>query len=370
MTNRFVWANVTHCPMRTLVSILAISLEVVMILMVVGVSRGMVVDNADRQSGLGADIYVQPSSAPAMLSNASVIMDISDQDKLAAIPDIRAIAPVLMMLSTEKGLMMVYGTELDKFNAVTGGFTFLKGGPFTSPTTSEMIVDDLYAQSNHLKVGDSQELKQHTFKICGIVRHGKGARCYVPLATLQELESKEGKVSMLLIKCQNSADLDAVNRVAAQIKKTLPGYSAISAQEWLTLVLNNDIPALDTFIKVVVAISVVIGAFAIFLSMYTTISERTRDIGILKSLGASKVYIVDVILRESIALCLLGLVMGVLLTAVGRLVIQAEFPTQQVVFSFPWVFRSALLVVVSGVLGAIYPAMQAAKKDPIKALAY
>jgi putative ABC transport system permease protein len=370
VTNRFVWANVTHRPMRTLVSMLAISLEVVMILMVVGVTRGMVVDSADRQQGLGADIYVQPSSAPAMLSSASVIMDISERDKLAAIPEIRAIAPVLMMLSTQKGLMMVYGTELDKFNEVSGGFTFFKGGPFSSPTAHEMIVDDLYAQSNGIKVGDTQQLKEQPFKICGIVRHGKGARCYVPLAALQELEAKEGKVSMLLVKCQNSTDQNSINAVAATIKQTLPGYSAIPAQEWLSLVLNNNIPALDTFINVVVTISVIIGAFAIFLSMYTTIAERTRDIGILKSLGASKIYIIDVILRESIALCLLGLVMGVLITAVGRVVIQAQFPTQQVVFSLPWVFRSALLVIVSGVLGAIYPAMQAAKKDPIKALAY
>ncbi len=367
MTNRFVWSNVAHRPMRTLVSVLAISLEVVMILMVIGVTRGMVADSADRQRGLNADIYVQPSSAPQMFSTASVFMDLADQDKIAGLPGIQAIAPVLMDLNTRQGLGLTYGTDLVRFNAVTGGFTYYQGGPFSSPQAREMIVDDLFAESNQLKLNDIYVLKGASFKICGIVRHGKGARCYVPLLTLQELNAKDGKVSMLLVKCR---EVNLVNQIVADIKQKLPGYSAISARDWFTLVMNNRIPALDIFINVVVFISVIIGSFAIFLSMYTTISERTRDIGILKSMGASRLYIISVILRESIALCLLGLVSGVLITLVGRLIIHAKFPTQSVVFSVPWVFYSALLVLVSGVLGSLYPALRAARKDPIEALSY
>jgi putative ABC transport system permease protein len=367
VTNRFVWANVVHRPMRTLVSVLAISLEVVMILMVIGVTRGMVVDSAGRQRGLNADIYVQPSSAPQMFATASVFMDLADQDKIATIPGIQAIAPVLMDLNTRQGLGLTYGTDLDRFNAVTGGFTYYQGGPFSSAQAREMIVDDLFAESNRVKLNDMYVLKGASFKICGIVRHGKGARCYVPLRTLQDLNVKEGKVSMLLVKCQLPSQ---VNQVVAEIKQKLPGYSAVSAREWFTLVMNNRIPALDIFINVVVTISVIIGSFAIFLSMYTTISERTRDIGILKSMGASRLYIVSVILRESIALCLMGLASGVLITLVGRAILHAQFPTQIVVFSIPWVFYSALLVIVSGILGSLYPAMRAAKKDPIEALSY
>jgi putative ABC transport system permease protein len=356
--------------MRTLVSVLAISLEVVMILMVVGVTRGMVTDSANRQHGMGVDIFVQPASAPLMLSTASVFMDITEKDKIAHLPGIRAMAPVLYHLSTQHGFGMVYGTDLEQFNKVSGGFTYYKGGPFSSSTAHEMIIDDIYAQSNHLKVGDMHELKDHPFKICGIVRHGKGARCYVPLAALQELDVKEGKVSLLLIKCQFPADEGVIKATISNIKKELPGYSAVSAKELYDLVMNNDIPALNIFIKVVVAVSVIIGAFAIFLSMYTTIAERTRDIGILKSLGASKLYIINLILRESIALCLLGLIAGIAIAELGRWFVHSQFPTQEVVFSVPWIFNSAWLVIISGILGALYPALKAAKKDPIQALAY
>lgn len=365
MTNQFVWANVVHRPMRTAVSVLAISLEVVMILMVVGVTRGMVVDSANRQKGLGADIYVQPSSAPAMFTTASVVMEMSDRDKIASLPGIKAIAPVLYLLNTRNGFGLIYGTDLHSFNAVNGGFEFLSGAPFSSPAAEEMIIDDLFAASNRLKVGDTFLLKDRPFKICGVVRHGKGARCYVPLSTLQAMEVKEGKISLILVKVESPGQVDSV---MAGIKNALPGYSAISAREMFSMVMNNKIPALDVFINVVVTVSVIIGAFAIFLSMYTTISERTRDIGILKSLGASKRYIVDVILRESITLCLMGLIVGVFITVIGRVVIHAQFPTQQVIFSIPWVFRAGILVMVSGILGALYPAIRAAKKDPIAAL--
>jgi putative ABC transport system permease protein len=115
---------------------------------------------------------------------------------------------------------------------------------------------------------------------------------------------------------------------------------------------------------------VVIGAFAIFLSMYTTIAERTRDIGILKSLGASKSYIVNLILREATLISMIGLVVGILLTLLGRGLLLGLFPTQQVLLSLAWMGRATLLVMISGVVGAIYPALKAASKDPLLALAY
>jgi putative ABC transport system permease protein len=210
-------------------------------------------------------------------------------------------------------------------------------------------------------------LKGKTFKVCGIVRNGKGARVFVPIQTLQELSGWIGQATMLLVKCHQP---EQIEETVAAIKLRLPNYQVNSSQEWVSLLMNTSPPALDLFIYVVVGTAVVIGSFAIFLSMYTTISERTRDIGILKSLGASKGYIINLIIRESIVLSLFGLAFGILLTLVGRVVIEALVPTQEVLLSVPWMLISAALVGVSGVLGAVYPAVQAAKKDALLALAY
>jgi len=367
MINQFVLANVLHRPLRALVSVMAISLEVLMILMVVGICQGMIMETAQRQNGIGADIFLRPPNASVMFATASDRMPMEDGEKIRALPQVRALAPVLTQLETTDGLVNIFGIDYARFTAVSGGFSFVAGGPFTTDTADEILIDDLYQRSKGLKLGDAHTLKGRSFKVVGVVRNGKGARVFVPIKTLQELTGWNGQATMTLIKLNDASQLD----VAIQaIQNVLPGYQVNSSQEWVSLLMNTSPPGLDLFIYVVVGIAVVIGSFAIFLSMYTTIAERTRDIGILKSLGASKTYIVSLILRESVALSFLGLFLGVVLALAGRSLIEALIPTQPVRLSIAWIGISGLLVVVSGVTGALYPAFQAASKDPLVALAY
>jgi len=367
VTNRFVLANLLHRPMRAFASVLAISLEVLLILMIVGFCRGVIVDSANRQEGIGAHIFLQPPNAPPIFTSSGVVMPISDAEKLRQVAGIRAVAPVLYQVELQDGLVTIFGVDLKSFDEVSGGLTYLQGGPFTSASANEIIIDDLEAQSKNLQVGDSREFKGQRFRICGVVQHGKGARVFMPIETMQELVGRKGMASMMFVKCDDPAQ---TGQVLKSIQTVLPGYRAFSVQDWVSRIMNTNPPVLDVFLNVVVGVAVLIGSFAIFLSLYTTIAERTRDIGILKAIGASKSYIMGVILRESLALCVLGLVLGLVLTALGREILHAIFPTQQVLISLSWILRSTLLVLVSGVLGAIYPALQAASKDPIHALAY
>jgi len=367
MTNRYVLANVLHRPMRALISILAISLEVLMILMVVGICKGMIVETAQRQNGIGADIFLRPPNAPIIFSAGSVRLATQDGEKLKTIPEIRAASPVLTQLETSEGLVNIFGIDYPSFVEVSGGFTLVDGRPFSSPKADEIMIDDLYQQTKRLAVGDQHVLKGKSFSVCGVVRNGKGARVFVPIQTLQELSGWLGQATMMLIKCHNPNQVD---QAIAAIQRALPGYQVNSSQEWVSLLMNTSPPGLDLFIYVVVGTAVVIGSFAIFLSMYTTIAERTRDIGILKSLGASKGYILNLILRESIVLGIFGLALGVALTLVGRGLIETFVPTQHVLLSPSWILISAGLVLVSGVIGSLYPAIQAASKDPLIALAY
>jgi putative ABC transport system permease protein len=366
-TNRFVLANLWHRPVRALASIWAVSLEVLLILMIVGFCRGMIVDSANRQQGIGADIFLQPPNASVIFTAGGVLMSTSDADTLRRIEGIRSVAPVLYTVEMEDGLVTIFGIDLQSFNEVSGGFTYLAGGPFSSNTANEIIIDDLQARSKRLSVGMTLPFKGQDFRICGVVQHGKGARVFMPIETIQNLLGRAGKASMMFIRCNNPSETD---KVIKSIQLALPDHAAFSVKDWVSRITNTNPPALDIFLDVVVGVAVVVGSFAIFLSLYTTIAERTRDIGILKSLGASKPYIMNLILRESLALCVLGFILGLILTAVGRSVLEAVFPTQSVIISASWVFRSAALVVLSGVIGALYPALQAASKDPIHALAY
>ena len=94
-----------------------------------------------------------------------------------------AVAPVVTQLSTAGAVEVIYGIDMDSFDAVSGGFRYLAGGPFQGP--DDIIVDDLFASSKHLKVGDTIETLNHQFRISGIVEHGKGARKFLPIKTFR-----------------------------------------------------------------------------------------------------------------------------------------------------------------------------------------
>jgi putative ABC transport system permease protein len=119
-----------------------------------------------------------------------------------------------------------------------------------------------------------------------------------------------------------------------------------------------------------IGIAVVIGFLVIFLSMYTTIIERTREIGVLKSLGASKGYIVRIVLSETTLLCIGGAVAGVGLSYLMSAIFIKLFPTLTILITPLWVLRAGLIAIVGGLLGAAYPAWMASRKDPVEALAY
>jgi putative ABC transport system permease protein len=132
----------------------------------------------------------------------------------------------------------------------------------------------------------------------------------------------------------------------------------------------SQLPGFSTFIDVVIAVAVIIGFIVIFQAMYTAVMERTREIGILKSMGASQAYIVKVILGETIFLAAVGILLGIGISVVARAGLVAHFPTLRISLPFDWVIKATLIAMVGAVLGAVYPAFKAARKDPIDALAY
>ena len=365
MVNRMVLSNILHRPVRTLVSILAVAIEVAMVMVVVGLTTGLLHESAKRVEGVGADILVQPPGASFFFGLTYAPMPAKIGDRLAEIPRVIAVAPALFQFNSSGGLNMIYGIDMESFNRVTGGFVYHEGGPFEGPY--DIIVDDWYAKANHVKVGQTLNFLNHDFRVSGIIEHGKGARLFIPLKTTEELSGAYDKASIFFVKCSDPAYAD---EVIASIHKLLPRYQILSVKEYMSLMTSNNLPALQAFISVMIAVAVCIGFLVIFLSMYTTITERTREIGILKSLGASKVYIIEAILREASLLCVAGILAGFGGAAILRKVILASFPTLSVDLTLEWAVWAALLAIGGSLVGAFYPALRAAQLDPVDALAY
>jgi putative ABC transport system permease protein len=365
--NKMIIANLVHRPIRTAISIIAVAVEVTLILLIVGLSIGMLNDSRERQAGIGADIMVQPpgSSFLSGISGAPVSARVADV--IRRVPHVVAVAPVITQLNTAGTLEVIYGIDLNSFQAMGGPFRYLAGSPFQGP--DDVLVDDFFAHQKNVHVGDRIDVLNHEFRICGIVAHGKGARKFLPLSTLQDLIGAQGKASIFYVKLDDPSSADAV---ASDLRKTpgMQSYVVRSLREYLSLMTMGNIPGLATFINVVIGVAVVIGFIVIFQAMYAAVMERTREIGILKSMGASKAYIIDAILRETVLLAILGIVLGIAISYAARNAIISHFSTLPILLTKGWILRATGIAIVGALGGAIYPAFKAAQKDPIDALAY
>jgi putative ABC transport system permease protein len=365
--NKMIFANLVHRPFRTIISVVAVAVEVTLILLIVGLSIGMLNDAKNRQAGIGADIMVQPPNSSLLMGVNGAPVSIKLADRLRKLDHVVAVTPVVAQLSTAGSVEVIDGIDLQSFEAVGGPMRYIAGGPFQGP--DDILVDDYVAAAQKLKVGDPVETLNHTFRIAGVVDHGRGARKFLPIATLQDVIGAQGKASIFYIKLDDPNNADAVVHEI----KSIPGmeqYGVRSLKEYLSLMTSSSIPGLSTFIKVVIGISMVIGFIVIFQAMYAAVMERTREIGILKSLGAGKIYIVNVILRETLLIALGGILLGIAVSYIARLVLHHKFQTLPILITPEWLTRATIIAIIGSLLGAVYPALKAAQKDPIDALAY
>jgi putative ABC transport system permease protein len=178
--NKLVAGNLVHRPLRSLISCLAIAIEVIMILSITAILMGKLDGFKTRQNGIGMDMFVRPNTASNLIGMSPAGASIKVADILAKIPHVIVSAPVNVQINSS--LDTIYGIDFKSFNALLP-FTFLSGTPFQGP--DDVILDDYAAAGK--KVGDHISILNHQFRICGIVAHGKGGRKFVPIDTMGSL---------------------------------------------------------------------------------------------------------------------------------------------------------------------------------------
>jgi putative ABC transport system permease protein len=365
MMGELVARNLLHRPMRTFIGVMAVAVEVALVVLIVGLTSGLLTETAKRIEGIGADIMVQPPAASVFLGFSGSPMPIKIGARLQAQKYVQSVAPALLQFNSTGGVEVVYGIERESFHAVSGGFVFIQGHDMEGP--DDLLVDDWAAKAKKVKVGDTYSLLNHNWNVAGIIEHGKGARLFVPLATLQDLVGARDKASIFLLRCTRP---EHTEDVVEELHHVLPGYTIRPLKDFLSLMTATNIPGLKTFIHAMIALAIAIGLLVIFLTMYTTVIERTRDIGVLKSLGADRSFIVRALLTESAALCVLGIGAGIGLSYLVRAAFIAGFPTLSILITPQWVLNAALIALGGAILGASYPAWMASRKDPVEALLY
>ncbi len=358
-----VASNIQQRPLRSAISVLGVALGVALVMLFTGLSRGMSNDLQRRSSNVRAElIFTRPGSNGLTFSSTNV--STKYVERLRQIEGVEAVTPIIRYFypSGTFGIDQVEGVDWDAF-ARMNNITLIKGQPPRAP--DEVAIDEFKASRNHPVGSELRVFGDRPYRVVGIYSPESGARVKMTIASLQDALETSGKCTYILVKCKDPNEQLAVIR---RINEQLPGNKVQPTRDIFPSI-ETAIPGLGIFMRVLVGVASVLSALVVMLAMYTTITERTREIGILKAIGASRGYIVSEMEREALLISMMGLVVGFALAAGAGLVIHK---VTGLVFEFGgwWALTAAAIGLLGGAVGALYPALRAANLDPVHALAY
>jgi len=358
-----VTSNIRQRPLRSIISVLGVALGVALVMVFTGLAHGMSNDLQRRSANVRAEIiFTRPGSIE--LTSSSTNLSTKYVELLKQIDGVESAVPVIRYFypSGSFGLDQVEGVDWDGFAKMNNIHLVAGHAP---RALDEIVIDEMKASRNH-PVGSMVKLfGDKPYRVSGIYSPESGARVKLSIESLQNALEAPGKCTYVLVKCKNPADQVAVAR---RIDQQYPGNKVQFTRDVFTSV-ENSIPSLKIFLRVLVALAAVVSALVVMLAMHTTITERTREIGILKAMGASRRYIISEIEREALLISAMGLVLGFVLAAGAGFFIHK---TTGLIFEFGWLWAlvAGAIGLLGGALGAFYPAVRAANLDPVNALAY
>ena len=360
-----VLSNIAHRPARTAVSILGTAVGVLLIVFTVGLSHGVLHERGRRESNIGAEIMVRASGSLGFGGSSPFVLPVSRAAEIAAIPGVRAATPLGQALDRSDsgfGTRLLDGIIFDEYSRLTG-MRLREGSALTGG--DQAIIDPVWQQNRRAKVGSTVQLFERPFTIVGVYEPPGGGRIKIPLSTMQEQEGGQDRASAILVAAVDPAQQETV---AARIRERFPDDQIIFTRD-LPELYASGVPALNVFIKVVVGVAAAISMLVILLAMYTTVTERTRQIGILKALGMSKPAIAWVIEKEALLVSVLGVGVGILLTLIARFFV-TRMTSLTIEIEPQWILISLVVGLIGGSIGALYPALRAARQDAVDALSY
>ena len=363
--DNLIASTIRQRPIRTLVSVAGVALGVCLVMLFTGLARGMSDDLQRRASNLRAEIiFTRPGSM--QLTSSTANLSTRYVESLKAIDGVDAVLPVIRYFNQGGrgfGFEQIEGVEWESFARVNG-LKIDRGRP--PQVSGEIIIDEAKARNSNLGIGSTLKLfGDREYRVVGIYSPESGARVKMTLAGMQEVLESPGKCTYILVKVK---DADKQIEVAKRIDATLPGNKIQFTRDVFTDI-EKSIPYLGVFLRVLVILAAVVSAMVVMLAMYTTITERTREIGILKALGASRGYILGIIEKEAIIISIAGLIAGFVLSFIAGFLIHRVYGLF-FEFSWTWGLTAAGIGILGGVLGALYPAVRASNLDAVNALAY
>jgi ABC-type lipoprotein release transport system permease subunit len=366
-----IFKNLFRRKGRTLLTLLGIAIGVAAIVALGAVAQGLRAGFSSMTQGSQADLVL--SQAEALTALMSSIEE-SVADEMRTWPEVADLDGVLFGNAILDGssYLFFFGHDPEGFSITH--YRIVEGQALAEPRGvrgKPVILGRQVAQNMEKQVGDVLRLTGGAFRIVGIYETGNAfedAGAVLPLEEAQALMLQPHRVSMVYIKLRAPSDAD---RLQARVERRFPdlGLSTTSGfadQEMLMEVLEG-------FAMGVAGLAVIIGGIGMTNTLFMSVFERTREIGVLRALGWRRWRVLGLILGESVTLALLGGLVGIGLgvAAVSAINRSGSWLTMLGTHFSPELFvRAIVTVVMLGLVGGAYPAWWAARLLPLEALHY
>lgn len=365
--NSLVFSNMLHRPARTLVSVVGIGVGILLIVFTIGLANGSLRERAQRESNIGAEIMFRASGSIGLSGSDSLRLPVSMIAEVEKVDGVASVIPIAQNSVPASdgitGSRFVDGVPFEQYANVAGlqvmqGRTMVDG-------KDELMADLVWLERRKMKVGDKFNIYDRDFTVVGTYEPSAGAMIKIPLSTMQEHLGADGKASAFLIKIKQGF---TPREVGDSLNARFPENQIILTSELEELYMQG-LPALNVFLDVVVGVAGAISALIILLTMYTTVTERTRQIGVLKSLGMSNISIGWTIVQEALLISIGGVIFGVLATFLLKFAL-GKWTTLTVTIDPQLIGLIVLIGIASSIVGALYPGIRAARLDAVEALNY
>ena len=360
-------ANVMHRKTRTAVSVLAVAVQVAMVMLLVGLANGTLGDIAERLQNVGADVLFQPPDASFLLGATSAVMPMKYVDIMKQVDGVTEVTPVLnwhvSKIKGESRAVNLWAIDYPSFARISGGFDIVEGRALEQPY--DLVMDTVLAGATGIRAGDKLPMMNRDFTVVGHRARGGGGP---PLrAPARRAGGHRHARPRLLLPGQGPLRAGGGQAGRRPCRQRFPGHK-ITPVAQVSKIMQDNATGLKQFKEALTGMAVVISFLVVLLAMYTTIIERTREIGILRAIGASQTKVVQLVINESASSAWPASWSGIALAVAGRWLLPHVFPTLTVQLTREWALIASALGLAGGLLGSFYPAVKAARMDPVQAL--
>jgi len=392
-----IWAN----KLRSFLTMLGVVIGVFVIIILIGIGQSIKSEITKQVEGLGSNLLVilpgkieKGAFSGGMISESTLTLD--DAKKVESIEDVESASPLMFV-----NAQVSYNNQLAKGIFVVGSNPAIKdtveGDLTKGPSLGDFFTEEDYKNKakkafiftglknqffpNENPVGKKIMINRMEFEICGFLKtQAEGIMgqqsefenmIFIPLTTAQEI-NKSNKIQRIAIKVSHA---DKVEETKEEIKKVLLEAHGgledftIFTQEEILDMFNDILSLLTNVLVTLAAISLVVGGIGIMNILLVSVTERTREIGLRKAVGATNGAILFQFLVEAVILSLLGGIFGIILARLGSLIINYKFGFEPIINLYAIVVAIGFSLIV-GIIFGVAPALRASRLKPIDALRY